>query len=137
VRLRRGETYLVEQQRIVPAVAQKQEGHATDQLAVPAESQDALRIESEVFCKLCRPDLHAGHQPARHLGKRGNFRKLRTTDIDVRTERQRVEIMPCGKGAPFHTLIALLSFAAFVPRYVELSGRGSGVCSSYCTGVLR
>jgi hypothetical protein len=63
---------------------------------------------------------------------------LRAADVDIRTERQRVEIMPCGKRAPFHTHVTPLSFAAFVPRYdQELSGWGSGVCSSYCTGVLR
>src|SRR5438874_5771044 len=125
-RLRRGEADLVEQQRIVPVVVEKQEGHAADEVALPAESQDALGIEGEVFCKLRRPDPNARHQPMRHLRKRGDFGKLSTTNIDIRTERQRVEIMPCGKRTPFHTDIPPLSFATFVPRYrEEFSGWGS------------
>ncbi|MGY3410413.1 hypothetical protein ACVWZV_006526 [Bradyrhizobium sp. GM5.1] len=122
----------------MPAIVEKQEGHAADKVALPAESQDALGIEGEIFCKLSRPDPNARHQPVRQLRKRGDFGKFGATDVDIRTERQRVEIMPCGKRAPFHTHVAPLSFAAFVPRYGdELSGWGSGVCSSYCTGVLR
>ncbi|MCS3896825.1 hypothetical protein M2171_005958 [Bradyrhizobium japonicum USDA 38] len=119
------------------AIVEEQEGHAADQIALATERQDALRIEREISRKLCRSDLHTRHQPVRHFGKRSNFGRLRTSDIDVRTERQSIEIMPCGKGAPFHTHVTPLSFEDLVPRYDdELSGWGSGVCSSYCTGVL-
>src|SRR6478735_2726626 len=137
-RLRRGEADLVEQQRIMPAIVEKQEGHAADEVALPAESQDALGIEGEVFFKLSRPDPDTRHQPVRQLRQRSYFGKLGATDVDIRTERQRVEIMPCGKRAPFHTHVTPLSFAAFVPRYdQELRARGSGVCRRYCTGAPR
>src|SRR5439155_26113755 len=115
-----------------------QKGHAAEQIALPAKGQDALGIEVEVSYELRRAEPHARHQPARHVGKRRNFGQFRATDIDVRAQRQRVEIMPCGKRTSFHTHAAPLSFEAFVPRLdAELSGWGSGVCSNYCTGALR
>jgi len=122
----------------VPAVVEEQERNAADEIALPGERQDTLGVERDVSPKLGGPDPNARHQPVRHLCKHGNFGRLRATDFDIRAQRQGIEIMPCGKRAPFHTHVTPLSFEAFVPRYAdELSGWGSGVCSSYCTGVLR
>ncbi len=135
--LGRGQADIVQQQRIVPATAQKQKGHAAEQIAPPAEGQQTLGIEREVRREFCRPDAHAGHKPVRHIGKRSNFGKLRTTDVHLGTQRQRVEIVPRGKRAPFHSHIAPLSSEAFVPRSDDqLSDWGLCVCSKYCTGVL-
>lgn len=55
-----GQTDLVEQQRVMAALIEKQEGHATDQRTVTGEGQKALGIEGEIARKFLLADPHAG-----------------------------------------------------------------------------
>jgi len=127
--------HFVKNEGIMTPAVEVKERHGPKQFFLSAERQNAFRIEGEVPHKIWFRNTNSGDQSISHIGKGGKLGRLRRLHVDFRASRQQVEIVPCGKSAPFnHRVMHLSSPLSVGLHHTE---RGFEVCSNYCTGVLR